>query len=937
MSSDSLRTRPSARLVLRLAFRVLARAKARNALIAAMIALPVIAMTAFGTVYASTQPTPRESLGYELGRTQAWVETDGNGTHLKQSPTDPAVASATYADGEEQPPTDPSPYFPAGVRSIRIDSSQVTVKTASGIGSMSATVGQAWDPMLDGRYTVASGRVPSGPGEAMATASALTRMGIRVGQTATLTRPAATTYRIVGVLDDRHVASSFEELFVATAPPGTAEPLDYVGQTTWYLTGSSVSWSDVQRLNAVGAVVLSRSVVLNPPTVTDPDVARAAADRATGRFWSSALVLLVGVFGLLQVALLATAAFMVGARQQERTLAILASVGADRRVIRSVVSLGGVLLGAIGAATGVALGVFAGWILTIVTRDGSASQYPGFHVSVFITGAIVVLAIAFSWIAASIPARSASRLDVVSALRGATRPLAPRRRTPVIGIILVLGGCALCVLGGALVGIATGSNSPIVVVGTLAPAILGPIVILVGVIFIAPTILRWVSGLLALGGVGARLASRDAARNAARTVPAIAAVISSVFVAAFGVCIAASSQVSADRSHQYGSALNEVTVSLIDYDPTGQTTSLSNAAPAVSALQRTLPVRHIRVLSTVAPDGTKDADRVIAQPEIASRFLCPWDPRSPHSEAHQNEVVQGAPCDSLPQVTYGQSTSGYENKIMIGDAADLALILGTAPSARSVAALAAGKAVSLYPEFLDRAGKVRVDWWPAASDREYGDAKPLRTTTLDAVVQSPPHDLPYGIIISPETAARLTMRPAPTTVLASLTTPATTAQKDASRAAISALYGDEGASTPEFETGPDDVATMVTLILLTISAVVSLAASIAAIGLARSDGRRDDAILGAVGAPPMLRRSFGFWQAVVIAGVGSILGVLLGVIEFVSLTIPKLTGSTTGFDPAVPVLPLMAVAVCIPAVIAVGAWTATRRGRTSVLDRSVIA
>jgi putative ABC transport system permease protein len=73
------------------------------------------------------------------------------------------------------------------------------------------------------------------------------------------------------------------------------------------------------------------------------------------------------------------------------------------------------------------------------------------------------------------------------------------------------------------------------------------------------------------------------------------------------------------------------------------------------------------------------------------------------------------------------------------------------------------------------------------------------------------------------------------------------------------------------DSGPD-----VSLILAAAAAVIALGAAAIATGLAAADSRRDLLTLGAVGATPRVRRVLSVAQAAVIAGTGSLIGVVAG-------------------------------------------------------------
>ncbi len=62
---------------------------------------------------------------------------------------------------------------------------------------------------------------------------------------------------------------------IAVGPPGAFDLRDPGGQHTWLVdAGGAVTWDDVQALNAIGAPVLSRAVLLDPPpdSALDPEL-----------------------------------------------------------------------------------------------------------------------------------------------------------------------------------------------------------------------------------------------------------------------------------------------------------------------------------------------------------------------------------------------------------------------------------------------------------------------------------------------------------------------------------------------------------------------------------------------------------------------------------------------------------------------------------------
>ncbi|TFC31162.1 FtsX-like permease family protein [Cryobacterium sp. TMT1-3] len=335
-------------------------------------------------------------------------------------------------------------------------------------------------------------------------------------------------------------------------------------------TRHGLTWSQIGELNPRGATVLSRTVLLDPPPVGSYIYSSGdTTDTSTNLF-----IALLGGFALFEVALLAGAAFTVGARTQQRTLATLASVGGDKRMLIGVVSFGGVILGALGAALGTVLGLTGAWIFMQISANGSAARYPGFHLDVVSFIVIAGFAVLAGWCAATVPARAAGRIDVLAALRGAQRPPRVTRRRTVAGLVLLALGAVIAVIGGVVERAAYMPVYQIRLVNFgIALIIAGPVIMQIGAVLIVPMILRWAARVASRVGPGARLATRDVARNPGRSVPALAAIMSCVFVATFAMTLISTLQLNSTTDYIYGAPLPTASVSLttsLDVPPYGQ-------------------------------------------------------------------------------------------------------------------------------------------------------------------------------------------------------------------------------------------------------------------------------------------------------------------------------------------------------------------------------
>lgn len=939
------------RLALKLATRTSIRSFGRSALIVAMVALPITGLAGIAVVTDSMySPSLQQRIDTELGNTQAkilMVAPPGSG--LRQDPIHPDwIDGAEWTDNELVTPKE---ALPSGTRIITLSSTSVTAKTAAGIGRIPVREGESWDPSLSGRNEVTAGRIPHNDHEVMVTAALLPRTGAKIGDTVELpdavnrNGDAVPSVTIVGVLKDHTLPDSAEQFYAMPGALSDNAAQNEPQSDTYYLPDTPLNWDEVKKLNAEGLTVLSRAVLLDPPPNdgTFPPNNQFSSVLAAG-----ALLAILAAFAAFEVILLAGAAFTVTARQQQRTLATIASVGAPRKLLFRILTANGIVLGAIGGLVGVGLGIGAGAIFMAITADGSSTQYYGLHLPWLGFLAAVAFAVLIGWLASLVPARATSRFDVVAALRGARKPPTPNRRRPIVGLILLVSGIALTLVGGMLLAILTdiehreqyGSLQWLPV----TMLIVGPILALVGLILIGPLLLRGIAKLLDGSGLGARLASRDSARNPGRAVPALAAVMTTVFVAVFGMSVAAGSEASTLDIYQWRMPLGGIRVALdvSDYgDGSAPPTMTTYGHPELveNAIRTSMDVDHVQTIASV-PDwdsGNLESDSAEEAPaaiiNVPGEYLCPIDPRSPEYLPAMNDYAtpeaRAAEEDPRCQGGYFSASAPGINHIFVSDTAGLALALGHEPSATTQRALETGGAVSLYPQYVQD-GKISISWWTPqqVNDLYYqgeDPGKPTRTESLDAVVDQPANPIYFGVFISPSTADRMGLEYHDSVVLASTKTMPTTQQQDSLREAMSALPDNNHNGSlihANVEMGPADFAGPIAWGLLGLAGLIAIASSAIAIGLARFDGRQDDATLSALGAGRVVRRNFAFWQAIIIAGIGSVLGAAIGLVPAWALDV-------TGLPFTPPWIPIGVAVVALPLLIACGSWLLASRNRVS--------
>ena len=201
---------------------------------------------------------------------------------------------------------------------------------------------------------------------------------------------------------------------------------------------------------------------------------------------------------------------------------------------------------------------------------------------------------------------------------------------------------------------------------------------------------------------------------------------------------------------------------------------------------------------------------------------------------------------------------------------------------------------------------------------------------MDAIVVDAPLQ-PVAIAVAPSTAERLGMVLVPERVVATTPAPLAWAERDRMQAQAELLSGAAFTLAPGVEEGPpSDAAWMVPL--LAAVAVLVLGASAVALGLARCERRPDDATIAAVGGTRSLRRGIGFWQGLIIAGLGALAGAAVGVLAPIGFSIQS-EGALQISD--IPWWLIAAVVVALPLAIAVTNWLVPPR-RPELTRRTAI-
>ncbi|MBO0917794.1 FtsX-like permease family protein [Streptomyces laculatispora] len=879
------------RAALRIARRDALRAKGRSALVVAMIAIPVLGVTALDVTYRSVEPTTAEKLTAEMGSADALFSDPGSG------PMDQSVTGDNYGNVSDTPPSEDAPpldlrtAFPQGARGISSQSVPASVTTGYGIADVDILEFRTSDRMARGKLDLVDGSFPKGTGDMVATESFLKSAGLHVGSHITVRGPEQ-KYTITGAVeqpDNLKVKALYADPGAVIAPwrtvaahdkkvlPPNASPL------TWLVTansGKGVTWPDVMAANKKGALVVSRQVVLDPPPDSEVPLIRTLGRSptvGTSGELSAALITVVAM-AVLEIVLLAGPAFAVGARRSRRQLGLVGTCGGDRRHVRAVVLSGGLVLGGAGAVVGVVTGLVLTMVFRPLIEDQAGHRFGSLALHPKELLAIAVIGLVTGLLAAFAPAIVASRQSVLESLTGHRGVRRSSRVLPIVGACALALGIAIAVLGGT-----TGSSGKVAAGSVIAElGLLGCIPVIVGML-----------GRLGRGlPLSPRMALRDAARNRGRTAPAVAAVMAAV---AGSVAIATyMSSSTAEWDYEYTPMLSEKAVVLSTMD--------------AKATER-LPLARAAVERNMSPTGRPaEISRVWAGSDCNIYYEengcgslelvkptgkghdCPLNSKGAKAlaerltaEEHRSMMHSPACMDEQ----YSMNTFGSDgSNIVVGDATLLRTYVKLDDPA-AARALDAGVPVLLNQAFA-KDGEVTVKavhrYSPKDKKNRADHPGPAKRTTdrMKVYVAAAKYAETPGIrMIMPEkTAQRIGLHTAVYGSVYAVPHRPSDADTQRTEAAIAQAGGGVYVQSGDGSSGRDNI---MLLVLTLFAGVVTLGAAAITTGLSKADAEADLTTLSAVGAPPGVRRTLSGFQCLVVALTGVLLGTAAGLVPAVAL------------------------------------------------------
>ena len=416
---------------------------------------------------------------------------------------------------------------------------QVVGKDGKAIGARQGppTNGGEWADDALNPYTLAEGRAPAAPDEAIIDRGVAEKGDLAIGDRTKLLTPEVVDVTIVGIATFGTVDSAGGETFVgmteASAQQHFAEPgtFDAVGVI-------AAEGIDQRELKArIAAVLPDNLEVLTGVELTDEN--QDQVKEGIGFFEQ---ILLVFAFVALFVgSYIIYNTFGIIVAQRTKELALFRALGASRRQVLRSVLVEATVVGLLASLLGLLVGIGFASVLKEVLKNTVEVPAGGTVVSLSTIVTSLVTGVVVALVSAYLPARRASKVAPLAAMREvAIDRSGTSVRRKVIGVVILAAGIASLLTG------LFGADNP------LPPVGFGVFAIFVGVSVLGPVLATPVALVLGaplprLRGMPGTLARENARRNPTRTASTAAALMIGVALVGFITIFASSATASINQ------------------------------------------------------------------------------------------------------------------------------------------------------------------------------------------------------------------------------------------------------------------------------------------------------------------------------------------------------------------------------------------------------
>jgi putative ABC transport system permease protein len=391
------------------------------------------------------------------------------------------------------------------------------------------TIGSSWSANLSA-FTLVEGAAPVGPHQVVIDAGTAADHHLVVGQQVRIGTFAGTdAYTISGVVRFGSSNSLLGASFAIFDLPTAQRLFDREGTFDFIYVQGDGSATPEQLAERISGVLPSGYQAITGATAASEQqdqVSEGLGFLRTGLLVFGFVALFVGAFIIFNT-------FNIVVTQRSRELALFRALGARRRQVMTSVLVEAAVVGLVASIVGVLVGmVLAIGLKALVGAIGLKLPPTALVVEARTIVVSLILGTGITIVAAISPARRASRLAPIEALRESTAPSSSIRRRVIIGSLVTLGG-----IGALAAGLFGGVSNAGIVVG------LGAGLTFVGVAMLSPLVARPIASILGRPfrrSISGKLGGENANRNPRRTASTAAALMIGLGLVAFVAVFAAS-------------------------------------------------------------------------------------------------------------------------------------------------------------------------------------------------------------------------------------------------------------------------------------------------------------------------------------------------------------------------------------------------------------
>lgn len=682
-------------------------------------------------------------------------------------------------------------------------------------GSGPPTLVGSWDTQPElASFQVATGRAPEKPGEAIIDRATAKKSDFELGDSlVVITRTDRVTLTIVGISKFGEADSAGGVVFVGTTLP-QAQTL--IGEPNTVDVINALAEPGVTPEQLVTNIEKA-DVLPKADVITGKEAADEAASNVKEGFgFLTTALLIFAAIALFVGWFIISNTFSILVAQRTKELALLRAIGASRRQV-----LGSVLLeaGLVGLVSGV-LGLLAGIGLAAAAFEILKSfglDLPG--ASIIIEPAVAVQAVfvglGITAIAAIAPAIRATRVPPIAALRDVAIDHSGQSKLRAgAGLaMLAIGAYAITPAFAAEV---TSDDLPRVGVG-LALLVLS--VLVLGPVTAKPLALAVGSWIPKVKGITGTLARQNAVRSPRRTAATAAALIIGVALVSFITIFASSTKASINKAIGGGFDGDYIVQAANQFNPVGVPQSVTAELAEVDGVQGVTAVTFTEGQLTL-PDGSDQGT-----------FIGGIDPTT-SAGIFSYEMSDGKITDLVPGTMLVDKATARDNDVKIGD--EIAILSGSGRSATFTVA-----AISDSPAILGQ--------WTIHRD----DTAKLTPDPTDFLVGI---SLDPGVSVDQVRGELLTVMDPYPQMKVQDREQYTSSLVNSITAILNVIYG-----------------------LLGVSIVIALIGIANTLSLSINERTRELGLLRAMGMTRSQLRSSVRWEAVIVALMGSVIGIVMGI------------------------------------------------------------